>query len=251
MFTTNDFSSMSQKLRSRESRKIANNTYLVRRDPETIAVKLHATDVVTYHSDGTVTLRSGGYETVTTKDRLNHFGPDGIRVYSDKRVWYVFSGDDRTPFVDGMRFDPLRMMKTTESLRSSAESSLSAAKRLDGQLSRFVKRLTPERLSEIVSEARKPMGMLGDCLICRVELSEITDKGRKAVCLTSGDSEHLRSHITEDYHHSALILCALKWAGYRDPAYVVSHHEIVSRTLRRYLRARLIVAPKAETASAR
>lgn len=55
-------------------RRIANNTALTcdnlaERTP--ISLVLHATRIVTWTQDGTVTLNSGGYQTVTTKARMN------------------------------------------------------------------------------------------------------------------------------------------------------------------------------------
>ncbi len=69
----------------RNSRPIANNTRLEMRGNtygDDIAVRLHGTDVVTYHADGTITLNTGGYWTVTTRDRINRFVPGNIpRVF--------------------------------------------------------------------------------------------------------------------------------------------------------------------------
>jgi hypothetical protein len=87
-------------------RKVANNTYVERRgrnsghgvNPSSIAIKLHATDVVTYSADGTITLDTGGYETVTTKDRFNAFLPARFRVFAKDYVWYVV--DRSAPVVD-------------------------------------------------------------------------------------------------------------------------------------------------------
>lgn len=70
-----------------DGRPIANNTRLIQRDADTVAYRLHNTDVVTKHRDGRVTLSSGGWRTVTTKDRLNSYAP--VRVGSVKGVWYV------------------------------------------------------------------------------------------------------------------------------------------------------------------
>jgi hypothetical protein len=76
-------------------RLLQNNTYLVQRG-EDYAVRLHNTDVVTIHADGTYTLNTGGWETVTTKDRINGYGP--ARVYSHRGVWAVWhSSDPRMP----------------------------------------------------------------------------------------------------------------------------------------------------------
>lgn len=85
--------------KSKGSKKLENNTYLERIDYDTIGVKLHATYVVRIHANGTFTLHSGGWQMVTTKDRINGYSP--VRVHAKKRVWYV--GDTR--FEEGMRVD--------------------------------------------------------------------------------------------------------------------------------------------------
>lgn len=83
---------------------LANNTRLYQRGSD-YAVRYHYTDVVTVHPDGTYTLNTGGWETVTTKQRLNQFGP--AHVYSAGKtggynypVWCVWDrdyNDPRTP----------------------------------------------------------------------------------------------------------------------------------------------------------
>jgi hypothetical protein len=66
--------------RCRDRRKLANNTHLVRRDTDEIAVRLHATDVLTFFADGRIRVNTGGYHTVTTVDRINAFLPGPWRV---------------------------------------------------------------------------------------------------------------------------------------------------------------------------
>jgi hypothetical protein len=73
-------------------RKLQNNTYLHARSNGDYAVRLHSTDVVTIHADGTYSLNTGGWETVTTKDRINNYGP--ARVYSHRGTWAVMHSDD-------------------------------------------------------------------------------------------------------------------------------------------------------------
>lgn len=63
----------------RARRRLANNTYAVRRG-STIAVMLHDTAIVTYQPDGTVTLDSGGWYTDTTFRRINEYTPHGVTV---------------------------------------------------------------------------------------------------------------------------------------------------------------------------
>jgi len=78
--------------RGMEQRKIGNNTVLIRRTHDTIAVRLHGTDVVTYHRNGTMHLNTGGYDTVTTLSRIHHFSP--VCTYRDKGVRVVSHTDD-------------------------------------------------------------------------------------------------------------------------------------------------------------
>jgi hypothetical protein len=96
------FSKALDKLDGRDSRKIANNTYLERIAADAVAVVLHGTAVVTFRRDGTCTLDSGGWKTATTKDRINNFSP--FRVSQVRGVWLVRINGDDVPFVDGMTF---------------------------------------------------------------------------------------------------------------------------------------------------
>lgn len=72
---------------------LANNTRLHEqssgngRGPD-YAVQLHGTDVVTLRADGTYELNTGGWYTVTTKDRINGYSP--ARVSSERGTWFVY-----------------------------------------------------------------------------------------------------------------------------------------------------------------
>lgn len=92
-------------------KKLANNTYLVRLAPRDVpgrwdtdaphyAVRLHQTDVVTMHPDGTYTLDSGGWKTTTTKDRINRYAPHSL--YAEKQEWWYRANGIRYRFQDGM-----------------------------------------------------------------------------------------------------------------------------------------------------
>lgn len=79
---------------------LGNNTRLYKRG-KSFAIRLHNTDVVTIHADGTYTLSSGGWQTRTTKDRINLYTLAMVR--SIKGIWYVKD----TEFKDGMRIDQI------------------------------------------------------------------------------------------------------------------------------------------------
>lgn len=85
-------------IKNRQSKKIKNNTYLIKINDDSIGVKLHNTIVVTIHKNGSYTLNTNGWRTVTTKQRINQYCPIG--VYQRKNRWYV--GTESHPFFDGM-----------------------------------------------------------------------------------------------------------------------------------------------------
>lgn len=88
------------------TRKIANNTWLERRPTGAIAVRLHRTDVVTWLPSGHVRFDSGGWNTITTRERMNTFGPAWVRLYARKRVMYASIAGRETTFADGLTVGP-------------------------------------------------------------------------------------------------------------------------------------------------
>lgn len=89
--------------------RIANNTALLRKSGGDIAVQLHTTDVVTFHADGhTVTFATGGWNTATTRARLNAYAPVGTYFYARDRVlWFARRNNERAPIAvtEAMRYD--------------------------------------------------------------------------------------------------------------------------------------------------
>lgn len=81
------------------SRKVGNHTYL-KREGSVIHLRLHSTDIITWHVDGRVVLFTGGWNTLTTKDRLNQYGP--IRIHSHKGTWIFSDGPIEYEFRSNM-----------------------------------------------------------------------------------------------------------------------------------------------------
>ena len=71
----------------KSAKKIGNNTFEVIYKDGCRAIRLHRTDVVTYRPDGACILNSDGWQTSTTKDRMNKYGP--VSVYQVDFIWYV------------------------------------------------------------------------------------------------------------------------------------------------------------------
>lgn len=106
METALDYSDANGYLGSKESATVNYNTTLIRRGPDRIAIQLYATDIVTLFADGSVKLRTGGYYTATTKERMNLYTPFH-RISTVSGEWVVSScdGGPEHMFEDGMTID--------------------------------------------------------------------------------------------------------------------------------------------------
>lgn len=82
---------------NRGQRKVGNNTYAFIETDGTVAIELHGTKVVRFLTNGLIQLNTGGWQTSTTKDRINKFTNAG--VYQKNHEWFLRDG---TPFEDKM-----------------------------------------------------------------------------------------------------------------------------------------------------
>lgn len=177
-------------LGSRKSRKLENNTYLIR-DGEKVYVRLHDTNICQYNEDGTLTLDTGGWFTVTTKSRLNQcIAPLGFSITQVKGLWYF------TPaVVFGKGCRPVLHPDGTITGAYVARAEVERMKELKKNISRYVR-----KFGEYVSHYKVPTPSVGDCLMCQA----------------FGGSEHLISHMEEYYFVPTLLYNALHAAGYGD-----------------------------------
>ena len=82
---------------------------------KTNIVVLHGLTNIVYHStpvvqfnDDRIILNSGGWETATTKTRMNQASHEyglGFEVYQVNFTWYVDYKGETIPFTDGMKLD--------------------------------------------------------------------------------------------------------------------------------------------------
>jgi len=89
-------------LEVQSSKKIGNNTYQWIDNRGIRRVRLHMTDIITYNPNGSMTLNSGGWRTVTTKSRINEFLPKNISLYQKDFEWYIKTPIITYKFVDGI-----------------------------------------------------------------------------------------------------------------------------------------------------
>ena len=71
------------------SKRIANNTLEHVKANGDRCIRLHQTDVVTFKANGDIVLDSGGWQTVTTKARINEHIPQRFSLYQHKFEWFV------------------------------------------------------------------------------------------------------------------------------------------------------------------
>jgi hypothetical protein len=75
----------------------------IEHDEQGTHVRYHSTRVVSIHTNGSVTLRTGGYRTNTTKCRMNQAANQyglGFHVYQQDFEWFVQIGDKDIAFDD-------------------------------------------------------------------------------------------------------------------------------------------------------
>lgn len=176
------------KLGTRESRKVGNNTYLLRRGPEEIAVKLHSADVLTFTPKG-VTYHTGGWKTVTTKARMNEHGP--ARIWSVRGSWILHLDGKDYGFAEGVTVRPNGKV-------TGAEKNTGAEKteRLK------IKKYAADYIAAFKA-GKVPAPSNGDCCGCAFT----SDKSANPLGV-----DHLRSHMKakERYYVPSLLVKALE-----------------------------------------
>ena len=178
--------------RCRERRKLENNTYLERRPKGRIAIKLHATDVVTLTPRGNVVLNSGGWRTLTTKARMKSYAP--IHLWSESGVWYVRSRENAevVAYRDGI------MISARGHYRGQGD--VDTAKRERKAMKNYVRAYV-----ENLMRGKVPAPSAGDCWYCA--MSEVSSGQSLGDCLDNSD--HITNHIRERYHVPSLLSRAI------------------------------------------
>lgn len=184
-----------EKLGSRDRRKLENNTYIRQEADGNIYVRLHTTDIIILSPDDTFTLNTGGWQTVTTKDRLNKYGP--VRIYQDKGQWYIGTWNDpRAIFADGIRID--KRGKITGAIPLDNVKSI--------QKNREKIRKYATAYMDALRAGKIPVPSPGDCWYCYMQAQgENISLGEK-----TGDNSHIKAHIKEKYFVPSLLMNAVK-----------------------------------------
>lgn len=231
----NSFTDANQILGNRDRKKIGHNTYLQRAGDDIEAI-YHSTAVVTYHPNNTMTCKTGGWQTVTTKDRLNQLTP--LRIGSTKGIWYANS----ERFFDGIICDT-----SGQVLNPLPKADADATDAYNKAMRKQIKTYIDGYLQALIVEGL-PMPSNGDCWYCLGMLES---------------DDHLLDHMEESYFVPMLAVNAMREAGYQDTGISIFldmhsddrmggrstqhgtrvHTDIVRRSLRKYMQKRLLKKP--------
>lgn len=72
---------------NRDSKKLGNNTFLLKMSDKEFAVRLHNSLIVRIFDNGTYTVSTCGFNTATTRERINKYSP--ARVYHKKKQLFL------------------------------------------------------------------------------------------------------------------------------------------------------------------
>ncbi len=200
---TNQYKMQDAKLtgRNQQSRKIDNNTYLQRRNDD-IVIKLHDTDIITYRPNGDTILNSGGWRTNTTKERINSNLDNDYRLIQDKSIWYLVKYHSTNNYRDliksGFRFkDNITIKSNGKIINFESVNSTKKDTKIKAKVKAYAKLCANKLPLDL------PSG--GDCWYCYMQ----TQDG-KSLGDAFKNSEHLLSHIKENYVVPSLVYNALK-----------------------------------------
>lgn len=204
--------------RNHSSRKIGNNTYLIRHD-SFIAIKLHNTEIIKYYPDNRIILDTEGWTTVTTKARMNEY-LDKVSIWQERSVWYISNRGEwtkRTAYYDGMEIKPDGTLEPDPDYVDTKQLKKDIRKFTDGYITAL-----------FAGEVSAPSN--GDCWYClfrenagNIKTGVLHSNGTLSNQASCGPSlngktlgelnnnrEHLQSHIKEKYYVPSLLVRAIE-----------------------------------------
>lgn len=95
-----------------DSRELCYKTVVHKDAHGDIAIRHHETDIITYHKEsGGITLKTGGWQSVTTCHRLHRLTPNDIIVNLIGGITHVKVGGQRARTIDSSNGHTLRLHK--------------------------------------------------------------------------------------------------------------------------------------------
>lgn len=172
-------------------RIVANNTIEYHMPNGEKRIRLHHTDIIYFLPNGDIRLNTGGWQTVTTKDRLNGFSP--ARIYSENGIWYCNYMSKEYPYQDGII---LHENGTVSNAGPDPKDTQKLRKKVRQYAKEYIKALREGKVS-------KPSN--GDCWGCLMT----TKDGKHPM----GGADHIISHMEEKYYVPSLLVNAFERFG--------------------------------------
>ncbi len=178
---------------------LTGNTVEYTRPSGARVIRFHNTDIMEFRPNGDVEFNSGGWQTVTTKDRMRRFGPD-IGLHQEKRVWWVHEPVPPTvPATWQNRWEWIRenRMAWKDGLIRHPDGTITGAGRppspaLVKQIKAYAKGFAAALPVEL------PDG--GNCWFCALRSEDGKTMGEHG-----NNVDHLLSHVQEKYYVPALL----------------------------------------------
>lgn len=221
------------------SKIVANNTFEIFGPLGDRTIRLHYTDIMVFRPDGSIFLDSGGWKTVTTKERMNRYLPGGMSLYQQDGFWYLdyhpsgwgAEGGWTVPYTDKIVIPADLSKPKQDAIALNEVATHKRLKRLINKMCREVK--------QMMDSNTLPTPNAGDCWTCSMfEHAQLRENPRGKL----SDSTHIVSHLEEGYIHGSLIANAYLWAGYPEENLGYVYGMRADQILRRYLKSRVGLA---------
>jgi len=197
-------------IKNRNSKKLANNTYLLK-DGENFVIRLHETNIVTITPKNHYILDNGGWQTMTTKDRMNSYLP--CNIWQEKGLWYL-SGS--------LYYNNMELNRNGKAVKPRKPKATEKKKnKLDKSVTKYIKGFTQDIKENGLND---PSG--GDCWYCMGNI---------------GNSySHILEHIKEGYFVPSFLWNVIKSKGYNEPAFIwnmcKNNPDVAGNELRSYFK---------------
>lgn len=172
-----------QYLGGKRERPYAHNTRIERiLEEDKVVILYHGSPVVIFKPESS-SFSSCGWKTITTKERINWFLPEGFSCWQEKSVWYISdrNAGKRYGFADG-----ITITHDGQVFKYAPESESETIKRQIKQIKAYINGYVQALLN---GEIDQPSG--GDCWLC---LGNIPS-----------DNLHIESHIEESYFVPSMV----------------------------------------------
>jgi len=224
-----DYTTAVKTLNGRKSKKLKGNTYLHKLEDNKIGLLYHKTYIINYYPKY-CQLYTGGWNTLTTRDRLRTYGP--VNVTTKNNILYIgnYNPQVNTPlFYEGIKmgYDGriLSKIKTGEEVRKRIQK---LKKRVNTYL---------DLVEREIKKGKVTIPSGGDCWFCLGIMPE-------------NNMEHLLRHMKDKYVVPSLIVNACRESGYKDfqlpfilgvrDDYITEVNWNLKNMIRRYMLKRLI-----------